>query len=224
MATTETPIVDSIRAQVEKEISAQYEAKFTKEIADYQKKLSDQNEEAIQKAIAEFREEQKPPSQESISQLLSQEYLTFKVKLPVEDEEGKPVEKEFTIGELPQRAEKIFYRKFKEQIIPRAADVGALTFEILEGDVAKKITSALESFEPTFDLMADACVLILNPKNKYGYLNKEWVQDNVSSYRQWNIIQAQVQVNRLRDFFSQLSRGSSKVTMNLGASIPNLRP
>src|SRR5882724_137144 len=161
MSTTEMPITDKIRAEVEAEIKAIYEAKWVKEVADIRQKLTDQNEIAIQKAIEELRAELKPPSKEDISQLLSQEYLEFKVDIPWSDPpEGSDANlvgseahtRTFVIRELGQSKEKAFYKKLKEQIIPRAADIGSLTFELLEGDTAKKIISAIETFEPAFDL------------------------------------------------------------------------
>jgi len=230
MSTTEMPITDKIRAEVEAEIKAIYEAKWVKEVADIRQKLTDQNEIAIQKAIEELRAELKPPSKEDISQLLSQEYLEFKVDIPWSDPpEGSDANlvgseahtRTFVIRELGQSKEKAFYKKLKEQIIPRAADIGSLTFELLEGDTAKKIISAIETFEPAFDLMADACMMLLDPKGKEK-LTLNWIQDNLSSYRQWNIINAQLQVNRLRDFFSQVSRGSGTMKTNLGVATPNL--
>jgi len=39
------------------------------------------------------------------------------------------------------------------------------------------------------------------------------VQENISSMRQWNIIQAQVEANKLRDFFSKLSQSGQQIQM-----------
>lgn len=216
MATQADHSIEYIQAEAEKKAKEQYSAQYVKDIAAYKEQLRSENDVAIQQAISEFKKSQEPPKPEEIQQLLSQEYLSFKVQIPDPKDETK--EREFTIKELPQRAEKAFYKKFKDELIPRASDLGALTFEILGGDVGQKITSLLNTFEPTFDLLAEACVLILDPK-KTGDVTKEWIQDNLSSYRQWNIIIAQTQVNRLRDFFSQLSRNSSGIPTNLGVGI-----
>lgn len=218
MSETATPITDVLRQEVEKDVRAIYEAKFAKEVADTKQQLTEQNTIAINQAIEEFKKSQQPPSQEEIAQLLNQEYLEFSVVVPWEGEAAVDGKRTFAIRELPQIVEKKFYAQFKNSILPKASELGALTFELLEGDVGKKITSLLETFEPTFDLMAEACVMILNPRGKEKELTKEWMQLNLSCYRQWNIIYAQVEVNRLRDFFSQLSRGSKGMTMNRGAS------
>jgi hypothetical protein len=219
MTTTATPVTDQIRQDIEKEVKELYQAKFAKEISDYRQELNAQNEKAITQAIDEFKKSQQPPTEEEIRTLLSQEYLTFTVKIMMEDKDtGKEKEREFVIRELPQKMEKAFYKQFKDRLLPRAQEFGELTFELLGGDVGKKITSLLETFEPTFDLMAEACSMILDPKKKES-IDAQWVQDNLSSYRQWNIIYAQMQVNRLRDFFSQLSRGSKGMMTNPGAAI-----
>jgi len=223
MSETATPVTDAIREEIRKDVIAELEGRAAKELADLKKQLEEQNQLAIDQAIAEFRAEQKPPSQEEIATLLSQDYLSFKVEIPWETggDDGKQGIRTFTITELPQRMEKKFYAKFKEELIPRAGDVAKLTYDLLSGDTGDKITALLNAFEPSFDLMAEACVMILNPRGKETTITKDWIQDNLSSYRQWNIIYAQIQVNRLRDFFSQLSRGSKGMGMTLPAPTRN---
>lgn len=208
MATKTEPAVEHLREEIEQEVRARYDAKFVKEIEDFKQKLQLENDSALQAVIKEFKDSQKPPSEEDTRKLLQQEYLTFTVEIPWASETSTEAVRSFTIRELPQSVEKKFYKNFKEQIIPRASDLGALSFDMVEGDVGEKIKKLLETLDPAFDLMADAVVMILNPRGKEKEITREWVQDNLSSYRQWNIIYAQIQINRLRDFFSQLSRGS----------------
>jgi len=205
--------IEHIRAEIEREVKATYEAKFVRDIEEFKGKLRQENDAALKAVIDEFKASQTPPSEEDVRKLLTQEYLTFDVEVPWG--EGK---KNFTIGELPQKIEKRFYKTFKEQIVSRASEIGAIAFNMMEGDVAKKLTTIAEALDPTFDIMADAVVMILNPREQIKEINREWVQDNLSSYRQWNIIYAQFQVNRLRDFFSQVSRGSKGMIPNLGAN------
>ena len=209
--------VQHIRSRIEAEVKATYDAKFVRDIEAFKDKLRLENDAALQAVITEFKESQKPPSLEDISKLLSQDYLTFTVEVPWEFDNSTETTRKLVLRELPQSVEKKFYRKFKEELIPRASDLGALSFDMLGGDAGKKIISLLETLDPAFDLMADAVVMILNPRGKEKEITKDWIQDNLSSYRQWNIIYAQVQINRLRDFFSQLSRGSKGMTTTLGA-------
>jgi hypothetical protein len=209
--------VEYLRSQIETEVKGRYDAKFVRDIEAFKLKMQVENDAALQEVIKEFKKNQTPPSQEEIRLLLSQEYLTFDVEVPWASETSTETIRKFTIKELPQSVEKKFYRNFKETILPRASDLGALAFNMMEGDVGLKIKQLLETLDPGFDLMADAVVMILNPRGKEKEVTQEWVQDNLSSYRQWNIINAQIQINRLRDFFSQISRGSSGLTTISGA-------
>ena len=209
--------VEHLRNQIETEVKGRYDARFVRDIGEFKQKLQSENDAALQEVIKEFKKSQTPPSQDEIRLLLSQEYLTFDVEVPWESETSTEKIRKFTIKELPQSVEKKFYKNFKETILPRASDLGALAFDMLEGDVGLKIKKLLETLDPGFDLMADAVVMILNPRGKEKDITREWVQDNLSSYRQWNIINAQIMINRLRDFFSQISRGSSGMTTTLGA-------
>jgi hypothetical protein len=220
MATAgETISVEQLRAGIEADIRSTYEAKFVRDIGIFREKMRLENDQALQKVIEEFKASQKPPSEEDVRKLLSQEYLTFEVVLPWEDETETSTAqtRTFVIRELPQSVEKKFYRQFKEQLIPRASEIGGLAFAEVDGDVAKRLKSILEAIDPAFDLMAEAVTMILNPRGKDKIVTKDWIQDNISSYRQWNIIYAQIQINRLRDFFSQISRGSKGMTI-LGAA------
>jgi len=222
MATAQDISVEQLRINIESDVKGRYEAKFVKDIEDFKERLRIENDQALKVVIDEFKESQKPPSLEEVSKLLSQEYLEFVVEVPWVYESGSPngsseTTRKFTIRELPQSVEKKFYRKFKGELIPRASDLAALTFEIAGGDAGKKLISLLETLDPGFDLMADAVVMILNPRGAEKEVTREWVQENLSSYRIWNIIYAQTQINRLRDFFSQLSRGSKGMTTTLGA-------
>jgi hypothetical protein len=60
--------------------------------------------------------------------------------------------------------------------------------------------------------MAEGCVICLNPKGTLAWLDVKWVKDNVSSERIYNILLAQVELNKLRDFFSHLFQGYQTTT------------
>lgn len=205
-ALSEEALYEKIKEGVRKELEPEYSAKLAKDIADYRAQLTVENERAINQALDEFKKSMAPPTTEEIQKLLDQEYATFKIKLFYND-----AEKEFVIKELPQKFEKQFYRSLKEKLIPLASSLGSLMFQLTEAaqdnDGVKKITALLESFEPTFDLLAEACAISLDPGTRLG-IDAAWVQDNLSSWRIWNIVLAQVNVNRLRDFFYQLFQGS----------------
>jgi uncharacterized membrane protein YheB (UPF0754 family) len=183
-------------------IQARFEATLAREMNAYRVELASANTKMIQEELERIRKDYGPPKPEEIQKLLDQEYLTFVVKLPWP---GQTTKREFTIQELPQSIEKQFYKQIKDQILPRAKEFAAISFNLLEGKLEDKISSALEAFDPSFDILADGVVLVLNPRGEEKDITRDWVQNNISSGRMWNILEAQIMVNRMRDFFSRLS-------------------
>lgn len=203
-----------VRSQIAAEIRKDLEAEYTKKLAEYTVKADEDMKKMVGEAIEQWKQDQAPPTPEDIQKLLTQEYIEFAVKIPYVQEDGTQREKTFTLRELPQSVEKRFYAKVKKELVPKAQDFAALTFNLLEGDAAQKLVHMLEAFEPGFDLLAEACYLILNPFGKDKDVTLEWVQENISSSRMIAIVKAQMEVNRLRDFFSGgfLSRKSQSTT------------
>lgn len=193
---TQEQLIEEITQKVRQE----YDAIYTKRIAEETVRMNEENRAMFQAAVDEWREEQKPPTREDISLLLSQEYEELTVKLSVTG--GV---REFMIRELPQSVERKFFRKAKERLIPKINELAEITVKLTEGDTEKKMASVLEMFEPTLDILAEAVAIILNPFDTDKDVTPQWVQDNVSSFRQWNIVLAQEKVNKLRDFFSTAS-------------------
>lgn len=193
-----------LRMEIIEEVRKEFEARFLKEIADFQSTLQSKNDEFINKQIEEWREAQKPPTREEIQMLLSQEYITFDIVIFVDETENK-----FVLRELPQSVEKKFFNSVKDKLLPYVAKMNAADFEALKQDPAEKIQAVIDTFEPALNLLADAAVLALNPKGRRTEVTREWIQDNLSTYRIWTIVLGQLQIQRLRDFFSQLSRGSN---------------
>lgn len=200
-----------LSVEIESRLRSELNAENAKKFSEVREQLVAQNQEALQKELEEFKKSLEPPTKEQIADLLNQEYITFTVALLVADGE-QAVERKFTLRELPMAKEKQFFDRVKAEIVPRARQLGEMSFEILDGDVAQKIKSAIETFEPTFDLLCEACAIALNP-NKKGNVDMEWVKENISTYRIWTILRAQLEIQRLRDFFSQLSQGSRGTTM-----------
>src|ERR1019366_7347692 len=98
MATTaETISVEQLRASIEQETKATYDAKFVRDIESFKDKLRLENDAALQQVINEFKEGQKPPSEDDIRKLLSQEYLTFDVEVPWESETSTERTRKFVI-------------------------------------------------------------------------------------------------------------------------------
>lgn len=200
-------------ATVQERIEVYLTAELTRQMDTFRQELGVRNSKLIEQEIAKIKKAFEPPKPEDIQRLLEQEYVTFTVKVPWP---GEDAPREFTIRELPQSVEKKFYKQLKEKLLPRAQDLAALSFKLLDGKAEDKIKSLLDAFDQTFDILADTIVLILDPRGKNDQVTREWVQEHISSGRQWHIIEAQAEANRLRDFFSSLSLtigGSAKTMM-----------
>lgn len=163
--------------------------------------------EEVKKRFDEWQKAQKPPSPEDLQQLLDQKYLEF--KLTLRTGEG---DREFTIVELPQAIEQKFYRIFKSKLIAKASVIASIAQANIDEPMDKKFKFALDAIDESFDVLAEACVLVLNPFGKDNDITAAWVKNNVSSNRVWNIIFSQIEANRLRDFFSQISQAGNSMT------------
>lgn len=216
--TPATTVVDeaSLRTQLIAEltpvITAKVEADKKVEIAIELDKLRKESDVKIQQLVndrfKQIKKEQKPLTKEQIQTLLDQEYATFDVKLRYPDDE-KTGYKTFTLRELPQSIEKRFYEQGQKLLLEKARELSAASFKLGEGDMLTKITEWMQFFNPVFDIMADACAMCLNPFGTDPQVNKDWVQKNVSSYRILMIVRAQVEINKLRDFFSSLFQNTN---------------
>lgn len=171
--------------------------------------LDKKNEDTIKLGLEEYykkaQEQQKPPSDEDIEKLLNQEYKEFNIRVDYVDGEDTRSE-QFVIRELPQASEKRFFKHFREKIMVNAQALESLVQETIDQPFEAKAKAFMDLFYESFDILAEAVVIILNPFNKKTFVTREWVQNNIGSDRQWNIVEAQIGVNRLKDFFSRVSQ------------------
>jgi endonuclease III len=177
------------------------EAKKAKELTAEVDTLRKANAEMIQRELEKIREEHKPLTPEEIEKLISQEYLTIAVKLHVGRRNKQ--EKEFIVGELPQKTELEFAKAFTKTIAPIASQLTKDDFKTKSH--AELFTFAMNAIPEFAEAIADMAAVALDPFQEEG-VTKEWVQQNVSTNRIWHIIEAQLKVNRLRDFISAVSR------------------
>ena len=203
-------------AQIEERWQNHYKGLFEiwkrDELIGLEEKQEQQLRQVLEEKLQEIEKSRKPPTKEEIQTLLDQEYLTFQLTLVIS---GK--KKEFTITELPQEAEKKFYKQFKTQLMDKASDLVALTQATMDQGMEAKMKAFLDSIDYSMDVLAEACALVLNPRDEDEEITNKWCQKNISSTRMWNIVKAQIEVNRLRDFFSQLSQSG----MQMRQMIPN---
>jgi len=193
---------EEVRAEVKAELEAEFQIQLDLEI----KELQESNRKMVETALTEFKKEQAPPTKEDIAQILLQEYKTFTVPLPWGD--GT---RDFVITELPLAAERKLYKLVKDKLLPSLKNFNLMQFEKEDIEVAMK--NLMDVVDPTMELLSEATALILNPRNKEPEITPEWVQENLASYRIWNILTAQMEVNKMRDFFSGFSRSSTRGKM-----------
>jgi hypothetical protein len=212
-----------LRVILRQEFEQLFEIWKTKELS----VLKEEQDVIIKKGLEElyvkYKEEQKPPTTEEIAALLNQEYESFPVKVQVEDStddttgEAKYSTELFTIRELPQTAELKFYDILQNKILTKTSELQAFTQESIDMPFEQKVKSILSVGGEAFGLMAETVLIVLNPfgkrKVKGKEIDRDWIQNNISSNRQWSIVEAQLKVNRVKDFFSRISASGQQTQM-----------
>lgn len=180
-----TKIETEIRVQLRLEYEQLFTFWKTDELENVRKESVRIAETGLQKVFDKWKEEQKPPTNEEIQQLLNQEYETFSLKVDTYTDDGKEGTPEtFTIRELPQAAEKKFYKQFTDRVMGNVGSLQAFTQASMDQPFEQKAKGFLRLMDESFDLLSDAVVIALNPFGKNPKLTREWVQMNISSNRQ----------------------------------------
>jgi len=168
-----------------RDLEAQYHARIEREV----ERLRAQS----QQAVEEFKRTFPPPSDEQIERLLYPELSEFHVELGGQ---------RFTLHELPAITEKKFLRLVEHKLPALLAEV--LAFDERLGDDAQAgFARLLARAASAMDLVAEACVLVLDPAGSNG-VTAEFVQQRASTARQVRILKAQLLLNGARDFLSRL--------------------
>ena len=166
-------------------LEARYQARLEQEVA----RLREQS----QKAVEDFKRSFPPPSDEEIERLLYPELSEFSVELG-----GR----RFVLRELPALAEKRFLRLIEQKLPALVEEI--LSFDEHLGEhAASGFARMLGRAATAIDLVADACVLVLDADGSAG-LTREFIQQHASTSRQVKILQAQLLLNGARDFLSRL--------------------
>ena len=223
MATAvETPLEtpQELEVRLRKELKEEYESRFqiwqAKDLAELAEKQQVAIREEVAKLVKEYQEKQKPLTAEQIQKMLDQDYAEVPLTLFVDVEnEDTPQKRTYTLRELPQAVERKFYKQFIAVVKDQAPKMEAFKQRSMDQPFEKILMDFLEACDGGFELMAGAVALILNPFNRDKELTAEWVGSHVSSNRQLSIVLAQVEVNKLRDFFSRVFLDGQKALMSL---------
>ena len=198
---------EELLKQAREEVRPEVEAANNLAVAKLLDELRTTNEAKINQAVEEWKVEQKknakPLEPADIQKMLSKEYVTFKVMLNHGTEDA-PVEKEFTIRELPQKFETAMLLKIKDVLVIGSQKLSGDGLRFEGTDWLEKLNSIMDLMAPALKTMAECARICLDPREKVSWLTADWIVDNLSNYRILAILQAQVEVNKLRDFFSQL--------------------
>jgi hypothetical protein len=229
---TDWQLRSELESELRTKLRIEYETLFgfwkTEELDKVRKEAEQIATDGLQKLFDKWKEEQKPPTDEEIQLLLNQEYATFNLQIEAMNTSGDNgahrTTETFVIRELPQEAEIKFYRQFKDKVLGKSSALQAFTQANVDMPFESKAKAFLELFDESFDMLADAVVICLNPYADKKEITRQWVQKNISSNRQWNIVDAQIRVNKLKDFFSRLSQsGQSTQTMLGGLNFQQLQ-
>ena len=196
-----------LEQQIRTKLEAEYDARLQSEVNTISKRMTEENTKVLEAAIERFRKEMAPPSEKDVQKLLEQEYVEYQI-----DVKASGGTKHFTIRELPIAVEKKIYKKIKTILVPFASELGAISMNILEGDAAKKVLQLMNTFEPLLDVMICVCTICLNPYEEDKEVDEEWVRNNLGSTRIVKIVSAQLEANKMRDFFSLLFRNTKLLT------------
>jgi len=200
---TEPELEQQIRTKLEEE----YNSRLQEEIQKTSNRLIEENKKLVNETIERLRKEMAPPSEQDLQKLLDQEYLEFTIELPVKGRKRK-----FTLKELPIAVEKKMFRKIKDILVPFSSELAALTVNMLEGDAGKKMVQLMNAFEPVLDVMIALCAICLNPYEEEEDITEEWVREHIGVTRMVKIVTVQLEVNKMRDFFSLLFHSTRSMT------------
>lgn len=183
----------------------QAEANKAKELEKFVGELQTENKRVLDAKLEEFRKAMVPPTPEELQKVLDQEYLEFSLKL--KDRNGS---KDFVIRELPMAAEAKVVKMLQKTLSSRLKDLSSVEWSA-ELSMVERIARLMEMVPGALETLSDCLAICLDPWDEQ-HVTGEWVQQNVSSSRMANILNAQIEVSRLRDFLSLASRFSRNST------------
>ena len=191
----------TLKATAQAKITA--EAQKATEMQEWVDKLIAENQEILKAKLAEFQKSMTPPTAEELQKILSQEYVEFSLKLRYD---GKA--REFMIRELPLAAETRLMKMVQKTLASMIKEIGAIDWQSKVGSntMVERIMKILEMVPGAIETLSDCCAVCLDPLGEDDKITGEWVQKNIGLGRLASILQAQLEVGRYRDFFSQVSR------------------
>jgi hypothetical protein len=195
--------------QIVKTIRQELEGEFIKRFEEQMTRQKEANSKAIQDALDEIKKKATPLTPAEIETALNQEYVQFKMTLPVNGES-----RSFDLVELPIKVEKKFYKLIIEKLQPRLKELADLEGDnLLSGTIEDKAKTIIALLDPSMELLCEVTAMVLDPFGKDQSITADWVSETLPAWRIWNIVMAQININRVRDFFSVAFQSSNSAMM-----------
>jgi hypothetical protein len=182
-------------------IRAQAQADSAKELAAKVAELQANNTRMMEDEIKKLRESIKPPDPKQIETLLSQDYGEMTVAITGRKSAGT---RTFTLRELPQASEKQMFDIIQKRVLPHLKELAAVEWAAAATQ-GEKLQKVLTIIPDGLDMLAECCAICLDPFKEEG-ITLEWVQANMGSSRILNVVEAQLEVSKIRDFGSAVYR------------------
>jgi hypothetical protein len=183
-----------------KKIRAQAQADSAKELAAKVQELNASNQRMMQDEVEKLRASIKPPDSKEIETLLSQDYGEMTVQIA----NRKGDKKTFTLRELPQACEKKMFDIIQKRVLPHLKEIAAVEWAA-SATQAEKLQKVLAIIPDGLDMLAECCAICLDPFKDDG-ITVEWVQANMGSSRILAVVEAQLEISKIRDFGSAVYR------------------
>ena len=181
-------------------IRAHAQADAAKELAAKTQELIAGNQRMMKDEVEKLRASIKPPDPKEIETLLSQDYG----QMTVEVAGRKGMKKTFTLRELPQSCEKRMFDIIQKRVLPHLKELAAVEW-VASATQAEKLQKALSIIPDGLDMLAECCAICLDPFGDDG-ITVEWVQANMGSSRILAVVEAQLEISKIRDFGSAVYR------------------
>jgi hypothetical protein len=183
-----------------KKIRAEAQADAAKELASKMQELIANNQRMMTDEVAKLRAAVKPPDPADIEKLLSQDYGEMTVHV----NGRKGGSKTFVLRELPQACEKRLFNIIQARILPHLKELAAIEW-VASATQAEKLQKVLDLIPDGLDMLAECCAICFDPFKDDG-IDVGWVQANMSSSRILAVVEAQLEISKVRDFGAAVYR------------------
>lgn len=196
----EAAVAAKILPAIANKANARAEANKAVELQKIIEQLTASNKKLMETKIEEYRKILTPPTPEELGMLLNQEYVEFPVKL-----RSKGGTREFVIRELPLEAEMRLTKMLQKNVGPRIQELSRMKWT--DGhNMIQKIEEVIAVVPGMLETVSECVAICLDPFGEDEEISGTWVRRNIGSTKLVEIVHAQLQASRYRDFLSLAGR------------------